>query len=341
MEIDYSGWHGFRIGDLFESCNTGNILSRDVEDGSGQTPFVTSSGANNGVVAHIDASKYDLIPGNCILIGGKTFVLTYQKDAFVSNDSHNIVIRLKNKQGTPEEYLFLVTAIRVSLSHKYEWADAVTKDKLEEDIVMLPSKDGNPDWIQMRSIIKGVTKDAKQRVSSLTSVMNRTSKELNHSDWKLFAISDLFEVVPGTRLRKQDMKEGNINYVGASAFNNGITAKIGNTEALHPAGVLTVCYNGSVGRAFYQNEPFWATDDVSVLYPLFELTPAIAKFIIPVIYRVGSKYEYIDKWTGERIKESEIPLPVNSAGEPDWNYMENYINSLESKAHDMLAACNK
>ena len=334
--IDYSGWLGFRVGDLFESSNTGNILSRDIEDGSGPTPFVTSSSINNGVVAHIDASKYELIQGNCILIGGKTFILTYQKESFVSNDSHNIVIRLKNRQGTPEEYLFLVTAIRASLAHKYEWADAVTRDKLDEDIIMLPVKDGAPDWDLMSAIINKVTIDARQRVASLTSVMNKVPQELDRAEWKLFTISDLFKVVPGTRLRKQDMKEGNINYVGASAFNNGITAKIGNTENLHPAGVLTVCYNGSVGRAFYQNEPFWATDDVSVLYPLFELNPAIAKFIIPVIFRVGSKYEYIDKWTGERIKESQIPLPANSVGHPDWDFMERYINKLEEKAHLML-----
>ena len=55
------------------------ILYRDIVDGSGTTPFVTASGVNNGVTAYIDSTNYDIIKGNCILIGGKTFTLTYQK----------------------------------------------------------------------------------------------------------------------------------------------------------------------------------------------------------------------------------------------------------------------
>ena len=95
-KINVESWRDFLIGAYFEAINTGNILSRDIVDGSGPTPFVTASGVNNGVTAYIDASKYDIIKGNCILIGGKTFTLTYQKEDFVSNDSHNIVLYSKS-----------------------------------------------------------------------------------------------------------------------------------------------------------------------------------------------------------------------------------------------------
>ena len=91
-------WKDFTIGDYFYAINTGNILSRDIVDGSGSTPFVTASSVNNGVAAYIDASNYEIIKGNCILIGGKTFTLTYQKNDFVSNDSHNIALYSKSTQ---------------------------------------------------------------------------------------------------------------------------------------------------------------------------------------------------------------------------------------------------
>jgi hypothetical protein len=132
------------------------------------------------------------------------------------------------------------------------------------------------------------------------------------------------------------MKEGSINYIGASAFNNGVTAKIGNTESLHPAGTITVCYNGSIGQAFYQTEQFWATDDVNVLYPKFKLTPQIAKFLIPIIYRLSLNYAYIDKWTSEKMLLTEMPLPVNASGEPDWVFMEQYMNELSIKARTKI-----
>lgn len=171
MKIDYSNWKDFLIGDLFESANTGNVLARDINDGSGNTPFVTSSGVNNGVVAYIDASKYDIIPGHCILIGGKTFTLTYQKDDFVSNDSHNIVIRLKKKDATQQVYLFILSVIRASLSKKYEWADAVTKDKLLANFIKLPVHENEPDWDYMQMYIEAVTKKAVDNLNILKSIV--------------------------------------------------------------------------------------------------------------------------------------------------------------------------
>ena len=54
--INTFSWHRIQIKTLFTAVNTGNILSRDVEDGSGYTPYVTSSAFNNGVAAHIDVS---------------------------------------------------------------------------------------------------------------------------------------------------------------------------------------------------------------------------------------------------------------------------------------------
>ena len=157
MRIDVSKWQDFKIGEYFTGENTGNILARDIVDGSGDTPFVTASGINNGVAAMIDASKYDIIKGHCILIGGKTFTLTYQKSDFVSNDSHNIVIRTKNESLSENVYLFLVTALKASLSSKYSWGDAVTKDKLLVNSIKLPAtSDNQPDWVYMEQYMSKV-----------------------------------------------------------------------------------------------------------------------------------------------------------------------------------------
>lgn len=155
-KIDTKNWGLFTIKNYFEANNTGNILARDVEDGSGKTPFVTASGINNGVVGHIDASKYNKIRGHCILVGGKTFTLTYQEQEFVSNDSHNFEMHLKKERGI-NVYLFLISAIRASLSSKYSWGDAVTKEKLLKQSISLPKdKKGEPDWDFMEKYMQGI-----------------------------------------------------------------------------------------------------------------------------------------------------------------------------------------
>lgn len=93
---------------------------------------------------------------------------------------------------------------------------------------------------------------------------------------------------------------------------------------------ITVNYNGSVGEAFYQKDPFWASDDVNVLYAkdFWKLNQYIAMFIITVIkankYRLG----YGRKWTLEKMKETIIKLPSKKDGKPDFEYMERYIKTL-------------
>ena len=159
--------------------------------------------------------------------------------------------------------------------------------------------------------------------------------------WKPFLFRDIFDIVKGTRLTKANMIDGNINYIGATAFNNGITAKIGNKEHLHPAGTITVCYNGSIGQAFYQSEPYWATDDVNVLYPKFKITPNIALFFTSII---GKRYAYIDKWTAEKMLLTPLTLPVDESNSPDWDYMEQYMQQLKTKVKNdvsLLAGKNK
>ena len=161
-------------------------------------------------------------------------------------------------------------------------------------------------------------------------------KKINTTKWGDFKISDIFNVIKGTRLTKANMEDGDIRFVGSSALNNGETHRIGNTEHLHPANTITVCYNGSVGETFYQNERFWASDDVNVLYPKFEMNEFVAMFICPIIKTVGKKYAFIDKWKQDDMKEEPIKLPVDKDGVPDWLYMENYMRTIMDESVEFI-----
>lgn len=164
--IDCQKWKEFKVGNLFSAINTGNILARDVENGSGNIPYVTASGLNNGLVAYIDASKYEIIKGHCILIGGKTFTVTYQANDFVSNDSHNFVIRINKPNISALAYKYLVTVIRSYFSQKYSWNDAVTKNKfLSENIPLPVNSNANPDWDYMEEYITKAEEKAHKRMN--------------------------------------------------------------------------------------------------------------------------------------------------------------------------------
>ena len=144
--------------------------------------------------------------------------------------------------------------------------------------------------------------------------------------WRLFAISDLFEIKKGKRLTKARMKPGKTPYIGAIAKNNGVAAYV--DRPIHQGNTITVSYDGSIGEAFYQPEPYWCSDAVNVLYPKFQLTPAIALFLVTVIRKEKYRFNYGRKWHLERMAQSQIPLPAKPNGSPDWDAMSQVINSL-------------
>ena len=89
-----------------------------------------------------------------------------------------------------------------------------------------------------------------------------------------------------------------------------------------------MAYNGSVAETFYQPVPFWATDDVNVLYPKFKMSPEIALFICAIIRQEKYRFNYGRKWHLDRMNAHEIKLPVKKVGGIDFLFMEKYIKSL-------------
>lgn len=155
-KIDTNEWKRFKIIDLFEVNNTHSILKTSIIEDSGIDPYVTASKENNGVYTYVDYDKNQIEEGNAILIGGKTLVITYQERDFYSNDSHNLVLYLKEKSArTKNIQLFLVTALRKSIEHLYSWGDSISNTSIQKDSIMLPvTTDGTPDWNYMNDYIE-------------------------------------------------------------------------------------------------------------------------------------------------------------------------------------------
>ncbi len=143
-------------------------------------------------------------------------------------------------------------------------------------------------------------------------------------------MGDYFDIKKGKRLTSDDQTEGSTPYIGAIDSNNGIANYIGQ-DAIHDGNTISLSYNGSVGEAFYQPKPFWATDDVNVLYFReengAEFNKYIALFVCAVLRQEKYRYSYGRKWVLDSMKSTVIKLPEKS-GKPDWTYMEDYIKSL-------------
>lgn len=163
-------WRPFPITDVFTVRNTHNILASNVKLNSGTIPYLCASAENNGVGGYISYNQELIEPGNCVFIGGKTFVVSYQKEDFFSNDSHNIALYIKDYTPTRNNLLTLATCVKKSLGHKYTWGDSVSKAKIIRDTIMLPTIDGeHPDFAIMEQIIAAVQKIVIADVAKYTA----------------------------------------------------------------------------------------------------------------------------------------------------------------------------
>ena len=113
------------------------------------------------------------------MIGGKTLVVTYQKDPYFSNDSHNLALYLKNiAEPTEDEMLFLVSSLYKSLKHKYSWGDSISRKKIQTDTLSLPvDENGEIDFEYMKKIIHIIKKlVVKDVVDWKDKIINKTKE---------------------------------------------------------------------------------------------------------------------------------------------------------------------
>lgn len=172
-------WQSFKIVDIFEVKNTRNILARDVVKDSGTTPYLCASKENNAVNSYINYNADFLDKGNCIFIGGKTFVVTYQQKDFYSNDSHNLALYLKDTHSkTKLNQLFIITCIYKALNNKYSWGDSISNTKIQNDSILLPTNQhGGIDFHFMHTLINALMKQTIQGVAQYSSAKIQATKE--------------------------------------------------------------------------------------------------------------------------------------------------------------------
>ncbi len=173
-------WQSFKIVDIFEVKNTRNILARDVVKDSGTTPYLCASKENNAVNSYINYNADFLDKGNCIFIGGKTFVVTYQQKDFYSNDSHNLALYLKDTHSkTKLNQLFIITCIYKALNNKYSWGDSISNTKIQNDSILLPTNPhGKIDFDFMCTLINALMKQTIQGVVEYCDAKIQATKEI-------------------------------------------------------------------------------------------------------------------------------------------------------------------
>ncbi len=151
---------------------------------------------------------------------------------------------------------------------------------------------------------------------------------LNTNNWGWFLLNDIFKIYTSNDKNIESSDDGITPYISASQLNNGISNYVAN-EASQKENTLTVARNGSIGATFYHPYNYCVSpDDVRIFEPKFSFNKYIAIFISVLIEKEKYRYAYGRKFGTKRMMQTRIKLPINTSGQPDWQFMEDYIKSL-------------
>jgi hypothetical protein len=283
-----------------------------VPDGRNAVAYVARSHRNNGITAWVREID-GLQPANagdisvCLRSRNHSLAAFVQPRRFYT--TYHVAILTPKSPMTIQEKLWWCLCLRANRFRFHFGRQA------NRTIGSLALPDGVPAWAA-----------ALKLPSHGSDEIGDAGVAVDTSSWVNFKLLDMFSMHAGEHTTRRNLGHGKTPFVSASAWNNGITAKV----AVPPnwsGGQITVANNGSIGAAFYQPRSFTASRDVTVLQPKMPLSAAAALFICTLLRKESKRFNYARKWTSGRMRESTVRLPAR-ASEPDIQTMEQFMKNL-------------
>ncbi len=365
MELNVQNWKKFNVSRTekqagllkIEQCKCG--CAGDLEDGN-DIYYVGAKKNDNGVMKRVKFDESLVSRGNGIMIicdgQGSVGYSNYMKDAFIGSTTTSIGYDEEINQARA---MFIVTCLDLD-RYKYSYGRKY-RPSMNSAIVKLPVKrnsDGTivkdetkkysnegyiPDWQFMEDYIKSL-----HHKPITTKVKSGLVKELDVYNWEEFKVSDLFDRIYKAKAHtKEEVVEVDkgIHFVSRTDCNNGVDITVDKDtryEGLEEANCITI--GDTTATVFYQNERFIAGDHMVVLRANW-LNLKRGLFFRTLFAQEGIRYCYGRAYRMDLIKSTLLKLPIQRDNDgtpviddnrtysdsgyiPDWQFMEDYINSL-------------
>ena len=211
--------------------------------------------------------------------------------------------------------------------------------------IQLPTKNGNIDFEFMESFIaeleaQRIAELEAQRIAELEAYLlatglkdyNLTTEEqkvladFENLVWQTYNVENLFgKSTRGQRLKSTDRILGNLPFVTAGEYNDGISAFIGNDVHIFSENTTTIDMFGS---AKYRNYKYGGDDHVAIVHT--ENLPKMASIFVTTAIHKSSytgKFSYSNNFYAKDADELNISLPTTN-NQPNYALMETFISAI-------------
>jgi restriction endonuclease S subunit len=325
-KIDTTDWKEYKMSDLFDIRGRGTITVEELtmQYGDGVYPYVTRTEKNNGITGFFD---YRTVEQNTMTIETTLSGICFYHEYEFSTGDHIAVLKPRSFELNKYVALF-IKAIWQKNSYKYDYGRPAIVENIKNTCIILPTKNNEPDWQYMENYMRELEKQVKFK-----PIKTKKPKKLqvDTTDWKEFDTHKLFDVMGTATTSLHELETtygyGDSPYITTRATNNSVA---GFYDFSTEKGNVLVVDSAVTGFVSYQDTDFTASDHVELLKPKpsIPMNKYIGLFIRTIFMKGSYKYAYGRKFNQSRIKTTKLLLPVNKKGEPDFEYMENYIKSL-------------
>lgn len=373
--IDTSSWKEFLITDLFELCPVKSKLTKLDLCNTGVVPVYSSETSNNGINGYTDVAAQFIVDEKTplyLVFGDHTRSMNIAEESFCVMD--NVKVLKPKCSVSVETLLYISTVWKKAISdlgYARHWS--VAKDLT----IKRPVKESEEiDWEYMQ---ERITELEQERITELEQYLIATGLndyELTDEDKdilatkltgggilqnsisgngclkeaRMFRIGDLFNV-EGTKSLDAgalEFRDTGVNFVGRTDENNGVQGMIDRQVfAPNDAKTITATVIGNYKYVKYQEEPYYCSQNVNKLTPVFPINQFLGLYFRNVIQKFVSLYD--GRQSGYKLDELRdytfiLPIQTDTNNTPvidqnhtyhpdgyipDWTYMEKYIRAIE------------
>ena len=238
--------------------------------------------------------------------------------------------------------LFIIPLLKKA-GQKYKFIDKWKKEDMEKDCVKIPVDSNHlPDFIYMEEYMKGRENVVSASLAKMQSAKRFSNfQNVDSTQWNDFSICDLFEVKNTHSIlwNQIDENSGIHPYVTASECNNSVMTYISYDKAQIELGA-SILIGGKTMAITYQPFDYFSNDSHNLALYLKNCKKRnkyVLLFLVTSLKKgLGRIYSWGDSISGKSIRKDVIRLPVDTDGEPNWDYMEFYMKNMEQKASSLL-----
>lgn len=345
IEKEWRKFSAFGPNGLFEIETTNSSIDgiRLVDGDKKTVPYVTRTDTNNGIARFVnpDNLSYGSDCAGCITVGLDTQTAFWQPHEFVTGQNIQVITGSKLNYYRAQ---FLIPLFKSQMRAKFNWGgNGATLGRMKKLELMLPVDNvGEPDYEYMEQYVKNMLLRKyrayldfiEQEMNSIERERERVSEpfaRLGEAEWREFRIGNLFDTSRPAARSKDDYDRGDIPFVASGSVNNGVMkfCQPHQGESVDEKSCMTV--SPVDGSTFYQPVDFLGRGGAgsSVLMLRCDgLNLYRGLFMARAIRQTCSKYTYGHMGNKDSIKRERIMLPVTDAGEPDYEYMEQYSKNM-------------